>query len=180
MVCPRCISSVAVLLDKLKMEYEELNLGNVVLKKVLSKKDKTELSEQLVANGFELLGNSKDDMVNQIKSILIEKIHCQESISPFSLSELLTSQIYKDYSVLSKTFSKVEGITIEQYVILQKIERAKELLSYNQLSISEIAIKIGYSSTAHFSRQFKQVTHLTPSQYKKNTNKQTRQSIDLL
>lgn len=178
MVCPRCISSVANILEEMGLEYEELKLGSVTVGQVFTEEQEEEFNQKLQAIGFEVINNPTTNLIHQIKSILIDKIHHDGAIDRFNISDVLTKQLFKEYSTLSKTFSKSEGITIEQYVILQKIERAKELLSYNQLSISEIALELGYSSTAHFSRQFKKVTKLTPSEYKKNKATQLRQNID--
>lgn len=178
MVCPRCISSVASILEEIGVEYEELKLGSVAVKQALSTEQEQQLKQKLQAIGFEIIHDPTTNLVHQIKSILIEKIHYNNTFDTSNISAILTKELFKDYSTLSKTFSKSEGITIEQYVILQRIERAKELLSYDQSSISEIAVELGYSSTAHFSRQFKKVTHQTPSQYKKNRMLEPRRNLD--
>ena len=129
-------------------------------------------------SGFELLSDKKSKIVNQLKSEIIKMIHYDDDLATASkISNRLSNNLGIDYSYLSKLFSGVEGLTIERYVILQKVERIKELLVYNELSISEIAYKMNYSSSQHLSRQFKSTTGLTPSEFKSSTG-QRRMSLD--
>jgi len=115
--------------------------------------------------GFELLDDTRKQQIDKIKSIVIDHIHYKED-EKFAFTDVLSKALHKEYSIISKLFSETEGITIEQYVILQKIEKVKELLVYNEMNLNEISFKLGYSSVAHLSAQFKKVTGLTPSQFK--------------
>jgi AraC family transcriptional regulator len=142
-----------------------VQLGEVLLHKPLSKKQLEEIGVQLKQLGFELLDDTRKQQIEKIKSIIIE--HIQNSIDKkFPFAEILSKTLHKEYSQLSKLFSETEGVTIEHFVIIQKIEKAKELLAYNEMNLNEIAFKLGYSSVAHLSTQFKKVTGLTPSQFK--------------
>lgn len=177
MVCPRCVQSVRQLLLYLDIAHTHIELGSVDLVQELSPTQTTALAEGLTKLGFELLNDREQQVVNQIKSLLIERVHYQTTPSPLTLSQWLSQQLHKDYSSLSKLFSKTTGITIEHYLILQKIERAKELLSYDERSISAIALQLGYSSTAHLSNQFKKITGMSPSKFKQLQSK-PRQFLD--
>lgn len=165
MVCPRCISAVENVMKEMRVEALYVNLGEVMLKEALNAPQWLVLKEKLEALGFELLDDAKKQTIEKIKSVIIEQIHHLEN-RKFVFSELLAQQLHKEYSALSKLFSGTEGITIEQYIILQKIEKVKEYLVYDQLNLSEIADQLGYSSVAHLSAQFKKVIGLTPSQFK--------------
>lgn len=176
MVCPRCIMAVKDILNKSNIEYTHIQLGHVILNKDLTGKEKEELPGELKNIGFELLSDTQQQTVEQIKNLIIKQIHHSDSES-FTISDLLSDKLHKDYSYLSKLFSSIEGITIEHYTILQKVERIKEFLSYDQLTLSEIADKMGYSSVAHVSAQFKKVTGMTPSVFK-SQSKGLRTSID--
>ena len=132
----------------------------------------------LKENGFEVIDDRKSQLIDNIKTLIIEKIHhAKGSFEPINSSDYIAREIGSDYSYLSNLFSSVEGITIEKYIINQKIEKVKELLVYNELSLSEISCQLGYSSVQHLSSQFKKVTGLTPTHFKKlGGNK--RKSID--
>jgi YesN/AraC family two-component response regulator len=139
------------------------------------------LREDLQVFGFELLDDRKASVISQIKSCIIKYIHSDdEMMLNKKLSVLLAEKLNADYNYLSSLFSSIEGITIEKYVILQRIERAKELLTYNELSLNEIADKLYYSSVQHLSQQFKKITGLTPSQYKQSAKELGRQPLDHL
>lgn len=166
MVCPRCIQAVSQVFASLDIVPLDVRLGEVIVAGQLSPDQQTELQQQLHALGFELLDDQQQQLVEKIKSIVIQHIHQQED-DAFAFTDVLQRELHKEYSQLSKLFSEKEGITIEQYVILQRMEKVKELLSYNELTLSEIAYKLGYSSVAYLSAQFKKVTGLTPSQFKK-------------
>ena len=176
MVCPRCIMAVKDILNKLNIEYAHIQLGHVISNQDLSNGLKEKLANELKSIGFELLSDSQQRIVEQIKNLIIEQIY-HSTTEGFVISDLLSDRLHKDYSYLSKLFSSIEGITIEHYTILQKTERIKELLSYDQLTLSEIADKMGYSSVAHISAQFKKVTGMTPSSFK-SQSKNSRISID--
>ena len=167
MVCNRCIAAVKFSLDELKIKYTLIELGAVITKTEPSAKQIDTLKERLQQLGFELLDDTKKKLIEKIKTIIIEHVHYIEGDNRYNLSEILSSKLRKDYSYLSHLFSEVEGITIEKYLINQKIEKIKELLVYDELSLNEIAYKLGYSSVAHLSTQFKKVTGLTPTHFKK-------------
>lgn len=176
MVCNRCILVVKQELEKLKLQPSQVVLGEVDLVKAPTEKQLTQLNQQLVALGFELLDDQKQQQIEAIKSLIIQKVQQGEIEEHFSISQFLGKALNKDYTYITRLFSEVEGITIEQFLILQKIEKVKEWLVYNELSLSEIAWKLGYSSVAHLSAQFKKITGLTPSNFKKPGGK--RKSID--
>ncbi|HTL10065.1 MAG TPA: AraC family transcriptional regulator [Chitinophagaceae bacterium] len=180
MVCNRCIAAVQQVLEETAIPFKSVSLGEVALSEALNQQQIASLQAGLLPLGFELLDDEKAKVVAKIKNIIINKVHYTEALrSNKNLSQLLAAELHKDYSSLSKLFSEVEGITIEQYAIQQKVERIKELLVYDQLSLSEIADKLDYSSVAHLSAQFKKVTGLTPSYFKKNA-RHTRKPLDSL
>lgn len=165
MVCPRCIMAVKNVLDEMKISAVEVRLGEVLLNQELNEGELSEFKSKIEKLGFELLDDKNAALVNQIKSIIISQIQNGKSQN-INLSELIASELNKEYSQLSKLFSATVGITIEHFAILQKIEKVKELLVYDELSLKEIAFQMGYSSSAHLSAQFKKVTGLTPSVFK--------------
>jgi len=165
MVCPRCISAVEKVLTDTNLKPLQVQLGEVTLSKELNSKQSDLLKQKLGFLGFELLDDSRQQQIEKIKSIVINHIHHLED-GKFVYSDIISKELNKEYSQLSKLFSLTEGITIEQFVILQKIEKVKELIMYNQMNLSEIADKMGYSSVAHLSSQFKKTIGLTPSQFK--------------
>ena len=167
MVCDRCILVVKQELDKLNLIAASIKLGEVQLANEPNEKQLAQLKERLASVGFELLDDAKKKLIEKIKNIIVEQIHYSDADNKHNFSEILSQKVHKEYSYLSGLFSEVEGITIEKYIILQKIEKAKELLVYDELSLSEISYKLAYSSVAHLSAQFKKVTGLTPSHFKK-------------
>lgn len=178
MVCPRCIKAVSEELAKLQIVVVSIKLGEVVLKSKPDEKLLQQLSFVLNKNGFELLTGRKAQLISQIKSEIIKLIHHKtQSLEKTNLSSHLSKITGNEYSSLSKTFSEVEGITIEKYFILQKIEKVKELLIYDELTISEIAFRLEYSSNQHLSAQFKKETGMTPTEFKKMNNK-SRKSLN--
>lgn len=177
MVCPRCIMAVERILKDNQMHYSGISLGKVVLTKEPSKVQFDSLSTDLAKVGFELLADHKKKQIEKVKNLLIEKIQSAEIEEHLTLSEFLSKKLNKQYSQFSRLFSEVEGVTIEQYFILQKIEKVKEWIAYDELTLSEIAWKLGYSSVAHLSGQFKKITGLTPSDFKK-TGISHRKSLD--
>ncbi|SFC75577.1 AraC-type DNA-binding protein [Parapedobacter composti] len=166
MVCPRCIQAVSQVFSAMGIRPLDVRLGEVVVAQPLTPEQDADLHRRLTALGFEVLDDQQQQLVEKIKSIVIHHIHEQEN-HHFPFTDVLPGELNKEYSQLSKLFSEKEGITIEQYVILQRIEKVKELLSYNELTLSEIAYRLGYSSVAYLSAQFKKVTGLTPSAFKK-------------
>lgn len=179
MVCPRCITAVEHIFNTLNIAVENIVLGQVTLQNSLSKLEKDTLNGELITQGFELLEDQQTQLIGQIKSILIHHIHHQTKALKVNYSDLLTEQLHVEYSSLSKLFSSVEGITIERFVLKQKIEKVKELLFYDQFSLSEIAHQMHYSSVAHLSAQFKRETGMTPTGFKKD-RKPGHQSLDSL
>lgn len=167
MVCQRCVLVVQQQLDKLNLPYKNIQLGEVTLSAPPTGTQLQQLREDLHTLGFELLDDKRSTVVEKIKNTIIQQVHHNNGeASPLKLSALLEQQLNMDYHYLSTLFSGVEGITIEKYAILQRIERAKELLLYNELTLGEIADQLGYSSVQHLSQQFKKVTGLTPSHFK--------------
>lgn len=177
MVCPRCITSVEQLLKKSNLKYKYIRLGEVELVEEPLKIYLERFAADLQQTGFELLDNQKMKLIENVKTLLIQKVQGNSIDEHFSISKFINDKIYKDYSSISRLFSEVEGITIEQFFILQKIEKTKELLIYNEQSLSQIAFNLGYSSTQHLSNQFKKLTGMTPSQFKQ-LGAEHRKSID--
>ena len=167
MVCSRCIMVVTQELEKLKLQPLRVSMGEVELKKPATNKQLLVLNASLKELGFELLDNQKQKQIEKIKALLIKKVQAGELEEHFSITDFLSRALNKDYSYISRLFSEVEGITIEQFFILQKTEKVKELLVYGELNLSEISYRLGYSSVAHLSAQFKKITGMTPSHFKK-------------
>jgi AraC family transcriptional regulator len=175
MVCDRCIMVVRHQLEASSIAFESVQLGEVVLSAPLHDHTLLDLKAKLAALGFELLDDRKVAIVTRIKSMIIKLIHQSETSGiNTKLSVLLSESLNLDYPYLSALFSSIEGITIEKYVILQRIERVKELLAYNEMSLNEIAYNLGYSSVQHLSQQFKKITGLTPSQFKLQEDNQRK------
>lgn len=173
MVCDRCSMVVIQELQKLGVHPSKVVLGEIELPSQPETSQLDAIRASLAAVGFEIIDDKKSRIIEQIKSAIIDVVQHQKKIRT-NLSDYLADSIGKDYSSLSSLFSDVEGTTIEQYYIHQKIEKVKELLVYDELTLSEIAYELGYSSVAHLSNQFKKVTGLTPSYFKKiGTSKRT-------
>ena len=168
MVCDRCILVVREQLDKCGIDYNNIQLGEVELTSPITNEQLEALRPQLSQLGFELLDDKKSAIITRIKTAVIRLIHNNE-IAELNkkLSVLLSEKLGMDYHYLSTLFSSTEGVTIEKYVILQRIEKAKELLIYDEMNLNEIADTLGYSSVQHLSQQFKKITGLTPTHFKK-------------
>ena len=166
MVCNRCIMVVQNELDKLGLAVRDIKLGEVNLEKELTANERHILEEALIPLGFQVIDDKKSRIIEKIKNIIIDLVHHQHNGAKTNLSDILSSQLHHDYNYLSNLFSEVEGTTIEKYFIAQKVEKVKELLVYDELSLSEIADRLNYSSVAYLSNQFKKVTGLTPSHFK--------------
>lgn len=166
MVCNRCKWVVKNELEKLGHDVMVMRLGEVELKQEATPEQIEAIEKKLHEFGFELISDKSSQVIEEIKTLIIQLAQDPEQLEKQNLSDYLSQALHKDYSSLSKLFSEVEGITIEQYFILQKIERAKELLVYDEMSLTQIAYELGYSSVAHLSSQFKKVTGLTPSHFK--------------
>ncbi|MFN3693399.1 MAG: AraC family transcriptional regulator [Ignavibacterium sp.] len=171
MVCNRCIKVVKEELQKVGYIVEEITLGEVTIQSDLEI-DFGLINKVLKENGFELIDSRHSRIIEKIKVTIIKTIEkmSEGKITDIQFSELLQENVNLSYQYLSGLFSSSEGITIEKYIILQKIEKVKELIVYDELSISEIAYRLGYSSVQHLSNQFKKVTGLTPSHFKKIKN----------
>lgn len=167
MVCNRCILVVRQEVEKLGLQVEAIKLGEVTLSKKLDDQQRKQLAGVLEPLGFELIDDKKSQLIAQIKALVIQWVREQDGERTVNLSDILADQLHHDYNYLSNLFSEVEGVTIEKYHIAQKVERVKELLVYDELSLSEIAYQLGYSSVAYLSNQFKKVTGLSPSHFKK-------------
>ncbi len=152
-------------------------MGEVELSKLPTENQSHSLNERLKELGFELLDNQKQKQIEKIKSLLIKKVQSGEVEDHFSISDFLSKGLNKEYGYISRLFSEVEGITIERFFILQKIEKVKEWLAYGEFNLSEISYRLGYSSLAHLSGQFKKVTGLNPSHFKK-LGLNVRKSLD--
>ena len=166
MVCSRCIMVVQNELEKLGFEFTNIKLGEVTLTRELNLDERNSLEAVLIPLGFEVIDDKKSRIIEKIKNIIIDLVHHQDNDVKNNLSDILGEKLNHDYNYLSNLFSEVEGTTIEKYFIAQKIEKIKELLVYDELSLSEIAIRLNYSSVAYLSNQFKKVTGLTPSHFK--------------
>lgn len=166
MVCDRCIMVVQTELEKLGLDAKNIKLGEVILSKEITSLEKENLSKTLEPLGFEVIDDKKGRIIEKIKNIIIDLVHHQDSDVKTNLSDVLSDKLHHDYNYLSNLFSEVEGTTIEKYFIAQKVEKVKELLVYDELSLSEIANHLNYSSVAYLSNQFKKVTGLTPSHFK--------------
>ena len=164
MVCNRCIKVVKEELEKLGIEVKKITLAD--------KEKLKDIQKVLEQNGFELIHDRRVNIIEKIKGVVIKTIYDNENFMSKgnNFSKLIEKEIGLEYHYLSSLFSSLESITIEQYIILQKIERAKELLKYGEFTLSEIAYKLGYSSVQHLSNQFKKVTGLSASEFKNITN----------
>lgn len=179
MVCPRCLQAVKNIFKQVGLSIIDIQLGKVNTKDKISPQQKNLLKEQLSKQGFQLLDNKHAQLINKIKSIIIKEIHYQDAPLSVNFSTLLSEQLHFDYTYLSRLFSSVEGQTIERFILAQKIEKVKELLTYDEITIAEIAYQLHYSSPAHLSTQFKKITGMSPSAFKKLQH-QERQSLDKL
>ncbi|RYY92088.1 MAG: AraC family transcriptional regulator [Chitinophagaceae bacterium] len=167
MVCRRCVLMVQERLAALQIPYLSVALGSVQLAAPIDAAKLEALRALLAEIGFEVLDDRKSALVAQVKSSIIDYVHNDAELRQRKLSSVLSDRLGLEYPYLSGLFSSVEGITIEQYAILQRVERAKELLSYRERSLTDIAYDLGYSSVAHLSQQFKKVTGMTVSEFKK-------------
>ncbi|HOZ88500.1 MAG TPA: AraC family transcriptional regulator [Bacteroidia bacterium] len=179
MVCYRCVLAVEGILKEAQIPYQQLLIGEIHLGQTLSATQKQQLSGRLNNIGFELIDNHLSALIEKIKHLVIKKARNEvdKKDKPLNVSFFLSGKLHYEYTYLSSLFSSVEGRTIENYFIEQRIEKAKELLIYGDKSLSEIAYALEYSSTAHLSSQFKKVTGLTPSHFK-SVGLQKRRALD--
>jgi YesN/AraC family two-component response regulator len=166
MVCQRCVESVENIADTLDLPIKSVSIGKILFERSLSSKELSEFGNGLQAKGFELINNRSQEIVSRIQSALIDYISIIESQQePPKLSSYLTEKLHFNYSYLSQVFSKEKGITVERYLIRLKIERVKELLSFDKYTLSEISLKLNYSSVQYLSNQFKSVTGMTVTDF---------------
>lgn len=178
MVCDRCILIVNQQLSNLGFTVNEIALGKVEISPEPSAARLQDISSVLQVLGFELIDKEKNQLVEQVKTEVINLVHYSDLHEiKQSLMHLIADRLHKDYTYLSRLFSDSENTTIEKYIIQQKIEKVKELLEYGELNLTEISYKMGYSSSAHLSAQFKSVTGISPSKYKSETGL-SRTSLD--
>ena len=171
MVCSRCKMVVKSEFEKLGLPTISVELGEVELEKEISDEQKEVLLENLQVLGFDLIDDKKTKTVERIKNLIVDLVHHKNNDLKINLSEYLAENLNQDYNSLSNLFSEIENTTIEKYFISQKIEKVKELLIYNELSLSEIADILNYSNVAHLSNQFKKITGFTPTSFKQSKDK---------
>lgn len=174
MVCNRCILVVRQLLEGQGLTPVHIELGRAIVQEELPQAKRAALENALQGVGFELIDDKRTVLIERLRNAVIELVHYHDNGLRTNLSDYLSEKFHSDYSALSKLFSEVNGITLEKYYIAQKIERVKELLVYGELSLGEIADKLNYSSTAHLSAQFKNVTGVTPSEFRRLNDKRRR------
>lgn len=179
MVCSRCKMVVKAELEKAGLHPLAVELGEVEIKEQPAPDTLDQLNTTLKESGFEIIDDRKSRMIEKIKNAIIELVHHSGDDLNTNLSQFIPQKLNYDYNYLSNIFSEVEGLTIEKYFIAQKIEKVKELLMYDELTISQIADRLGYSSVAHLSNQFKKQTGLTPSFYKSLRENSRRNIEDL-
>lgn len=179
MVSLRCKMLVKSELEKLGLNWISVELGTVEILEEITKEQLEQFREVLKLSGLELLDGKKNILVEKIKGVIIEMIHYSDVVPQVNDSDYISEKLGYDYTYLSNVFSEVKGVTIQQYIIMHKIERVKELLLYDELNLTEIAYKLNYSSVAHLSNQFKKVTGLTPSYFKSLKEKRMKNLEDL-
>ena len=174
MVSLRCKMMVKEELKKLGLHFVTVDLGVVEILEDITREQRDQLKINLRKSGLELLDDKKSILIDKIKNVIIEMIHYTEDLPKVNYSDYISERLNYDYTYLSNIFSEVKGITIQQFIIIHKIEKVKELLLYNDLNLTEISYKLHYSSVAHLSNQFKKVTGLSPSFYKSLKQKRSR------
>ncbi len=174
MVSLRCKMLVKEELKKLGLKDVSVELGMVEIPDGITEEQKEAFSKRLKKSGLELLDDKRNILVERIKNVITEMIHYSDEVPQVNNSDYISEKLGYDYAYLSNTFSEVKGMTIQQYIILHKIERVKELLLYDELTLTEIAYKLNYSSVSHLSNQFKKVTGLTPTFFKELKEKREK------
>lgn len=179
MVCDRCRVAVESVVNEMGLMAQDVQLGEVDFgEQTLDQDTLNHFEQRIVALGFELVSDKKSRLIERIKVSLIALVRDEDKLQHVQVSTYLGDALHHDYSHLSHLFSSVEGMTIEQYFILQKIERAKELLVYDELTLTQIAEQLAYSSVSHLSNQFKKVTGLSPSHFRQLRDSKQRQPLD--
>ena len=179
MVSLRCRMIVKEELSKLGLQSVTIDLGMVELHEDITEQQRQQLKHNLLRSGLELLDNKKSILIERIKNVIIEMIHYSEEIPKVNFSEYISEKLHYDYTYLANVFSEVKGMTIQQFIILHKIEKVKELLLYDELNLTEISYKLHYSSVSHLSNQFKKITGLSPSFFKQLRQKRIQNLEDL-
>lgn len=179
MVSLRCKLLVQEELKNMGIKYFVVDLGVVELFESLNDTERDQLSQQLKKSGLELMDDKKSILIERIKNIVVQLIHYTDNLPKVNYSEFISEKLGYDYTYLANIFSEVKGITIQQFIILHKIEKVKELLLYDELNLTEISYKLHYSSVAHLSNQFKKITGLTPTFYKQMNNKRKKSLEDI-
>ena len=179
MVSLRCKLLVKEKLDKLGLAYGSVDLGEVEILPDISDQQKMQLKISLSEAGLELMDDRKKILIERIKAVVVEMVHYSDELPKTNFSDYISEKLHYDYTYLANLFSEVKGTTLEHFVIAHKIERVKELLIYDELSLTEISYKLNYSSVAHLSNQFKKITGLTPSFFKKLKDKRRKPLEDI-
>ena len=174
MVSLRCKMIVKEALKKLGLHYVVVELGMVDVMEDITPEQREQLKQDLLQSGLELLDDKKSILIEKIKNVIVEMIHYSDELPKVNYSDYLSEKLGYDYTYLANTFSEVKGITIQQFIIIHKIERVKELLLYDELTLTEISYQLHYSSVAHLSNQFKKITGLSPSFYKQLKQKRIK------
>lgn len=177
MISNRCKLVVKEILNEMDLHFILIDLGEIEIIEELTSEQLKRLKSELHESGLELIDDKKSILIEKIKTIIIQMIYYKEEIITINFSDYLTKKLNFHYNYLANLFSEIQGITIEHFIIFHKIERVKELMTYGELTITEIAYKLNYSSVAHLSSQFKKVTGISPSHFKQLKNLR-RKSID--
>lgn len=174
MVSLRCKMMVKEELKRLGLQYVIVDLGMVEILEDITEKQREQLRENLLKSGLELMDDKKSILIERIKNVIVEMIHYLDELPKENYSDFISKKLGYDYTYLANTFSEVQGITIQQFIISHKIEKIKEMLLYDELTLTEISYRLHYSSVAHLSNQFKKVTGLSPSFYKQLKQKRNK------
>ena len=166
MVSLRCKMVVKEELKKLGLHFIVVDLGEIEIMEDMTDSQHDSLKAALLNSGLELMDDKRAVLIEKITNVIVEMVHYGDELPKINYSDYISEKLHYDYTYLSNLFSEIKGITIQQYIILHKIERVKELMMYDELNLTEISYRLQYSSVAHLSNQFKKITGLTPSQYK--------------
>ncbi|MDP2385717.1 MAG: helix-turn-helix transcriptional regulator [Bacteroidota bacterium] len=165
MVSNRCKMAVSVELKKLGLHFVIIDLGEVDIMEDISTEERQQLKSSLLISGLELMDDTTSIICEKIKNVIIQMIHNADELPKIKYSDYISEKLHYDYTYLSNLFSKVKGITIQQFILINRIEKAKELLKYGEFNLTEISHRLQYSSVAHLSNQFKQITGFSPTQF---------------
>jgi len=179
MVSLRCKMMVKEELHKLGLPYVEIDLGVVEMQHDITDEQREQLRTNLLRSGLELLDDKRSILIEKIKNVIVEMVHHSIELPKVNYSDFISQKLNYDYTYLSNVFAEVKGITIQQFIIINKIERVKELLLYDELNLTEISYKLHYSSVAHLSNQFKKITGISPSFFKKLRKKRNEHLEDM-